>query len=382
MTAAILLPRAKRRYFSATLFWYLARQYVATIFATTMALTTVLLAAETIETLRRVSGKGVGNPDIVKLIFFKMPDMLLQLAPFAIMLGTLFCLFRLTRNNELAAVRASGVSAWQFLLPPMAMCLIIGFFNMLVLNPFAASTLKRYERLNADIFPGSARGLVVEGGAIWLKQDEPMADVIIYADKVRDQGQRLENVTVFKFTKDGAFINLMAATSMTLEEGQQGDRVSDWVLSDVKTLSTLEPVQREAEVRLPTSMTLEKLRSSFTSPNTLSVWQLPDFIETLRETGFPTALHELHWQRILSMPAMALAMFLLAAPFPLRLSRRGGIGKLLLIGLCSGFGFYLFSNIIGAYGLSGRLAIPLAAWTPTLIAALIGIALLLHFGEE
>ncbi len=64
------------------------------------------------------------------------------------------------------------------------------------------------------------------------------------------------------------------------------------------------------------------------------------------------------------------------------MSRRGGIGNLLLIGLTSGFGFYLFSNIIGAYGLSGRLNIALAAWTPTLIAALIGLALLLHFGEE
>lgn len=377
--------RSMRRYYSATMFGYLARQYVAAVFGTTVALAAVLLAAETIETLRRISGKAVSNPDLVKLIFFKMPDMLLQIAPFAVMLGTLFCLFRLNRNHELAAIRASGVSAWQFLLPPMVMCLLIGTFNMLVMNPFAASTLKRYERLNADIFPGSARGLVVEGGAIWLKQDEPTADVIIYADKVREQGQQLDNVTVFKFTKDGGFINLLAADNMSLDEQNPNDdaeKNGDWVLKNVKVLSTHEPVQRVDSVRLPTTMTVEKLQSSFTSPNTLSIWQMPEFIQTLKETGFPTAMHELHWHRTLSMPAMALAMFLLAAPFPLRLSRRGGIGRLMLVGLCSGFGFYLFSNIIGAYGLSGRLAIPLAAWTPTLIAALTGVALLLHFGEE
>ena len=374
---------SSRRFYSATLFLYLSRQFLATVFSTSLALAAVLLAAETIELLRRVSGKAVSNPDIVKLIFLKMPDMLLQIAPFAVMLGTLFCFFRLTRNNELAAIRASGVSAWQFLVPPMAMCLIIGAFNVLVLNPFSASALKRYERLNAELFPGSARGLVVEGGAIWLKQDEADADVIIYADKVHEQGQELKGVTVFKFTKGGAFINMMAAATMSLDEhNADAQNVSDWVLNDVKVLTTHEAVQHLDNVRLPTSMTMEKLQSSFTSPNTLSIWQLPEFIETLRETGFPTATHELHMHRIFAMPAMALAMFLLAVPFPLRLSRRGGIGNLLLIGLTSGFGFYLFSNIIGAYGLSGRLNIALAAWTPTLIAALAGLALLLHFGEE
>ena len=77
-----------------------------------------------------------------------------------------------------------------------------------------------------------------------------------------------------------------------------------------------------------------------------------------------------------------MAMFILAAPFSLRFSRRGGLGKLLLVGLCFGFVFYMFNNVILTLAQAGRLNIYIAIVIPILIAGLTGVYMLLHFREE
>jgi lipopolysaccharide export LptBFGC system permease protein LptF len=54
----------------------------------------------------------------------------------------------------------------------------------------------------------------------------------------------------------------------------------------------------------------------------------------------------------------------------------------MVIGVAVGFAFYLFNNIVVAYSLSGRLDAIVASWLPITVAGLVGITLLLQFGEE
>lgn len=362
---------------SLTLALYMGRTFLAYVFVASLVLAVVVFAADMIGLMDNAASRPlITNNMVMKLALLKLSDTLLMLVPFAVMIGTLLCFARLTRTHELIAMRASGISVWQFLLAPAIVCLGIGMFNLAVLNPFAASTLKKYERLHSELFPGSAKGLLVEGGTLWLKQ--PITDggeVIIRAEKVHEEGRILEDVTIFRFGPRGRFISLVSAKNMELTNGA-------WQIKDVAILGDDKPAERLKSATLPTDMTIDNIQSSFTSPNTMAIWELPKFIHILSQSGFNTQAHEMHFQRSLAAPLMSLAMFLLAVPFALRFSRQGGVGKLLLAGLLFGFGFYLLSNIIGAYGLSGRINLVLAAWMPALITAMMGTALLLHFGEE
>jgi lipopolysaccharide export system permease protein len=81
------------------------------------------------------------------------------------------------------------------------------------------------------------------------------------------------------------------------------------------------------------------------------------------------------------MPVMLLAMTLLGAVFSLRHHRRGGVGKMAVFGVIAGFITYFASNLVYALGFSGSLPVVLAAWTPPLIAAMIGVSLLLHLED-
>lgn len=365
-----------RKAISPTLAFYLGKRYFASLFLTTLVLSTLVFILEIVEITRKLGMKeGVEGTLGLKMVLLKMPDMMLQVVPFIILLGTLTCFAKLTKNQELTAVRACGLPARQFLLPPIIVCLAISVFNIVAFNPFAATMLKQYEHIHNEIFPGSTQGLVTSGGQIWLKQKDEDKEFLIYAQNVTRLGHELEQATLFIFNNKGEFQTRLDTPKMVLKE----DR---WVLKDVVRIEPGKESRKQLIYILPTSLKPEMIQNSFTSPNTLSIWELYEFISLLKETGFPSQKHELHWHKILASPALILAMFLLAAPFSLHFSRSAGTGKLLLLGLCFGFLFYFFTNLVNTQGMTGAISLSLAAWLPTAIAGLFGLAFFLHFREE
>ena len=50
-------------------------------------------------------------------------------------------------------------------------------------------------------------------------------------------------------------------------------------------------------------------------------------------------------------------------------------------GVAAGFMLYFVSNIVFALGLSDKLPVLLAAWTPTGIALIFGVSMLLHLED-
>jgi lipopolysaccharide export system permease protein len=74
------------------------------------------------------------------------------------------------------------------------------------------------------------------------------------------------------------------------------------------------------------------------------------------------------------------AMVLMAASFSLRLSREGGVAKVILFSAACGFAVYFFSDLTRVLGQSGAVPVLLAATAPAVAAILIGMTLL--FNQE
>ncbi len=365
-----------KRRLSLTLSFYLGVQFLRTVLLTTAVLATFIYLIDVLELMGRLSNVQDSVISALYLAVLKLPDMLVQLAPFAILLGTLISFTRLSRTQELSAIRASGLSARQFLLPALFITVGAGIFNLFVFQPISAVLLKQYETQEQLLIPGSAKGLITRGGSIWLRQ--PLADdgeQFIYAKQVTEGGSKLEQATVFTFAPDGTFVQRLDAESMTLLPGL-------WQIEKIFVMEGGADINWKDQMLMPTTLSVDIIRTSLTSPHTLPVWELPNFIRVLQQTGFATQEHMLTWHRLLAAPGLMMALFLLAAPFALRFSRNYGLGRMVLVGLGMGLGFYLFGNLIATYGLAGRLPLPVAAWAPTVVAFLTSLALFLHFREE
>ncbi len=83
-------------------------------------------------------------------------------------------------------------------------------------------------------------------------------------------------------------------------------------------------------------------------------------------------------QKLISRPFLLASMVLLAAAFSLRFARMGGVQKMVMGGVISGFFLYILSKITDDMSKTELLSPATAAWAPVLIGGLTGFLVLLY----
>lgn len=354
-------------------------RYLMAEFARGFAVTWAILAFivstfDAVELLRRAAGRDyVPMIEILRMTALKLPQMMEVLAPFVFLFGAIAVFWRLNRSNELVVIRTGGVSVWQFLKPALIVAGVWGMVQTALFNPFAAAMYGRYTLLEARYFEGGIHQAFISTDGLWLRQRDDSAEMIIHAGVVEPDFS-LRQINAFVLAADFQFQRRIDATGARLADGQ-------WLFTNATITGADGERRQQATLSVASNLTPDKIQESFSPPESLSVWKLPAFIDVLDNSGFSSSAHRLHFHVLLTTPFVLMAMVLLAACFsisPLRHKR-----TLLLItgALVAGFLFYTFADIVHALGSSGRLPAWLAAWSPFMVATLLGVTSLLHFED-
>lgn len=359
-----------------TLSAYIARQFLGWFAAVFGTIISVAFLLDYIELIRRAGARvQVGWGMLLQMAALKLPHTAQDIMPFAILFGTMLVFWRLTRSNELVAARAAGVSAWAFLAPAVLVALFIGAFAVMVFNPIAATMQASYEKLENRTLRMTADPLSLSGGGLWLRQpDGTGGQVVLHGEKATSRDLVLRNAGLFFLDERSHFTARIEARTARLEGGF-------WLIEDGQRFRPGQPAERFAEMRIATGLTTAKIEESLASPDTMSFWELPGFIALLEESGFSAQRHRLHFNVLLAKPVLFCAMVLVAASFSLRMQRRGGAVTLLMCGIAAGFLLYFLSDVVFALGLSARIPVLLAAWTPAGVSMIFGVSMLLHLED-
>lgn len=356
---------------SWTLYRYLAMQFFSSVMVVFAGFLFLTFSLNVVGLLDRTVGKTMSFGVIVGMSLLQLPDLGLKLLPFAVLLGGVFAFVRLSRSQELLAVRAAGVSAWNLLAPPLAVALALGVFTVTAFTPIASQMLVQFAGLEAKYIHGQASQLQISRNGLWLRQGDARGQSVIHSLGVGEQGTFLEDVIVFLYSGGDKFEGRIDAKSARLEK-------HNWLLTDAWVSGRDGKVTHHPTYNVPTTLTLARIQESFASPDTLSFWTLPGFIATAKAAGFSAVRYELYFDTLLMLPAMFAAMVFMAASFSLRLARLGGLGRVIVYSALSGFGVYFFGNVAQALGETNILPVPLAAAAPAAVAILLGMTLVFH----
>jgi lipopolysaccharide export system permease protein len=360
-----------------TLSAYIARQFFIWFCCAFGAMVSVAFLADYLELLRRGGTRAQATwGTLLEMAALQLPQTAQKLMPFAILFGTMLAFWRLTRSNELVVARAAGVSVWGFLTPAVLVALLIGVAAVTLFNPIAARMESGYVRLESRILQTDSDPLALSNAGLWLRQsDGAGGQIILRGEKIGARLQLdLRDVSVFFVNRRNEFTGRIEAKTARLVNGF-------WVLDDGQRFTSGAAPATFREWRLPTTLTADKIEESLASPDTMSFWQLPGFISLLERSGFAAQRHRLHFEVLLARPLLFCAMVLVAATFSLRLQRRGGAAVLVVGGVITGFLLYFLSDVVFALGLSAKIPVVLAAWTPTGVSMIFGASMLLHLED-
>ena len=368
-----------------TLMTYVARRFAATALLMVLSLSALVALFDLIELLRRAATRPEANFALVaQIAALRVPYVAMQILPFAVLLGGIIAFWRLTRFSELIVARAAGISAWGFLAGPVLVALLLGLGASTALSPLSSAMLARAERLD-QLYLRNVGGITaLAGGRLWLRQaDEglqPQGVAIIsgrpMATRELRPGEalRLSEVTIWRLSADDRPLARIEAASALLQPGR-------WRFEGAVVFGAERVASAPQSLDFPTELTPERIENSFATPDTLSLWALPEFIKILEDAGFSAIRHRLHFQSLLAMPLLATAMALLAAGFSMRSARRGGVARMIAGGVSAGFALFVLDKITGEFGEAGTLPVILAAWAPAGAGFLLAAALLLHLED-
>ncbi len=360
----------------STLFKYIIEKSAFAIVVLFGALASVVMLVDLLENLR-FSGKVGGDFALaLQLTLLRTPAMTQAMAPFVFLFGALWMFSQLNRRSELAVMRSAGLSIWRLIGPTALLAAVGGFVLIVLIDPMSARLMAYSDKMKSN-FNGQSSSIVrIFGDGIWLRQRDETETLVINAASFDAARGALQNVTIWRMSQNSTFRERIDARVAVLS----GRTIE---LRDARMKTVGEKLsQRTPLYTVPTRLTLADLRENVPAPESMSIWDLPRFMILAEAAGLPTVRYNIRFHDLCSTPLKLTAMVLIAALFSVGPMRSGGMAQLVVAAIGCGFLLYIVSELSAAMGESGIAPAPLAAWTPSLVATIVAVSLLMRHEES
>ncbi len=293
--------------------------------------------------------------ETIKLYYLTfLPTIFIQVAPFACLLATLYTFSKLNHENEIIAMRASGLSIFQITKTAIIFGFIVSVFvfwlNDKVAPVYRMENLKIKEQ--------------IEGGKTKIKtqNNKILKNLTIYGSK-----NRLFYVNKFdteKKTMDGIIIlehdiKQNIVRKIVANKGEFKDNLWTFYKSityifDENGQLKSEPQFLEEEI-MPFIETPEEFIGQKQSTDFMSLSQIEDYIWRLSRSGATSVIRNLkvdYYQRF-TLPLTSLIIILIGIPFSFKMRRKSTGMSAFGISLAVGFIYYVLNAICIALGKAG-----------------------------
>jgi lipopolysaccharide export system permease protein len=133
------------------LYRYIFKEHVAPFFFGFFVILFILIMDFILEVLNMVIGKGLNAFLILQVFVLNLAWMVALAVPMAVLVSTLMAFGRLSQDNEITALKASGVSLYRVILPALVASLLVAFGMVVFNNQVLPEANHKARLLMADI---------------------------------------------------------------------------------------------------------------------------------------------------------------------------------------------------------------------------------------
>jgi LPS export ABC transporter permease LptF/LPS export ABC transporter permease LptG len=292
-----------------------------------------------------------------------------QLAPLAALVAVLVTLGVMTKNNELVAFKASGLSLYRIALPLLLGGIFLAASLLVLDDTYLPYANQRQDALRNQI-KGRPAQTYYQPSRQWIFGESAK----IYNYELFDSDRELfGGLNVFELDPATFEVRRRIFAARAHWDRQQGLWIleSGWIRDFNRgQLTRYTPFLANAlnELNEPPSYFNREVRQSYQ----MTWWELERYIGDLRQAGFDVARLSVQLQKKLSFPLVAPIIILLAIPFSILVGTRGAVGGLAL-GVGIAIVYWAASALTEAMGAVGQLPPLLAAWAPDTVFGFLGL---------
>lgn len=338
--------------------WYIGRTILKT---TLLVLLTLQGLSAIIKFVDQLGDVGKGNYQIFDALWYvvlSIPKELELFFPIAALLGALIGLGNLASNSELVVMQSVGLSKSN-----IANAVIKTAVPMMIIMMLLGEFIAPKAELTADTMRAAKKSggsmIAVQNG-VWAKDKNSFVNI----GQVRN-GDELNQVTVYYFDQNQHLYQVLRAPQADYQKEK-----GSWLMPQAKlTLFSDEQIKRKPlnNYQWYSSLTPKKLSVVVVKPLNLPISGLYSYIKYLRQNNQDSAPYELAMWRKAMMPLTVVIMMLLALSYIFGPLRSMSMGARLIMGIITGFGFYVMNQVLASLSLVYKLPPVLGAIGPSLL---------------
>ncbi|RLB43995.1 MAG: LPS export ABC transporter permease LptG [Deltaproteobacteria bacterium] len=311
---------------------------------------------------------GVPKEVMLSYFLFKIPYMLVQMLPPSVLIAVVILFTIMKNNNEITALKASGINVNQLLQPIVFMSVFLAALLFLlseVVVPFTSSRCNdiwrtKVRKRRTQSFYGRSH--------IWYKSK----NAIYWFGKFDSNGTIAHDVSIYYFSSDFRLVRRIDARLAVWKNGS-------WHLKDGVELKLKKGEGYVSKGFQQLTISLPETPQTFTQverkPEELNYWQLRRFAERVQEEGYDATRYFVDLNIKLAFPFIVVVMVLIGFPISMKVEKGGGpMAVSLGVALCFLYVFLL--GVTRAIGFSGLLPPFLSAWLANIVFAIFGIYLI------
>jgi lipopolysaccharide export system permease protein len=319
------------------------------------------------------SYSGVALQVLIDFYRYSLPSIIYQMIPVAAIIGTVFTISNLNRNNELVALYSCGLSLARISLPILVVVAFIScvsyWMSDQVLPSFAQ---KKNYVYYVEIKKRPGLYSTVKTDRIWYRSK----NVLFNIQTLNPEAKQARGLSMYYFDNAWKLIQLVRADVVHIL-GREW-KLKDGTVTVFAEESSFPFTKTFTEKVIQMDEDTGDLSSTSNSSEQLSVSQLNSFIKKNKEAGLDTTRYEIDLHSKFSFAFASLVMSLLGIPFSLSRVRSGG--RMMNFGICIGVTFFYWT-LYNSFITMGRYSyVPafVGAWLPNLITIGLALAFLLR----
>jgi lipopolysaccharide export system permease protein len=308
---------------------------------------------------------------VAQIYLYRLPGAVQQFIPLACLMATLLVLTSMSRQNEVLALFASGVSTLRIISTFIAAVATISTVSFLAFDSLVPSLNKKQIALQKGLDASQDLALLNPKSGIWYRSRH----LIYNVGRFIPQSNTLEDVTIYRVTSSFRMIESIHARRAVFEDG-------DWTLQNGHVVA----YPRETGFPSPQTFTSRRgvipekpgdFKTLEIHEETMRLKDLRHFIARNTDFGLDTTAEQVHYHERVALVFAPLIFVLVGIPFALKPLKSYSMGN--SVGLCFllVFLYLLLFRMALSIGKGGHVPPVAAAWAANgVFLAVAGILIL------
>jgi lipopolysaccharide export system permease protein len=303
---------------------------------------------------------GLSIVRLIRYLQLKLPNIVVQIMPVAILLAVLIALGLMNKNNEIIALKCAGVSVYYLLRSVLTIAIFLSifiFFLSEVVVPITISHANKIWLMEVKNLPTVSS----RQKDIWLKGHRS----IYFIQHFNPQNQSISGVILNFFDDKFRLIRRVDAHRGFYKQGK-------WIFYDsmeqvLDTDSQTYQVQFHPQITVDVDFLPEDLMHVFKRSEEMNIAELYRYIQEVEMEGYDATAFRVDFQARFAYPVLSIIVCIIGIGTAVKRKSREGPAVSIVFGVVVVFLYWVLHSFCLSLGYGGLLPPIVAAWISNII---------------